>query len=177
MVRRIGLGFLSVLVGVAVVTGPTYAQSAAVTEVRCTVSEARIKTRLTTIQTLRETRTKVYQGILDRTDALVTSAKAKGYDTKDLESARSATQTAFDTYTTNATNYETALTSTQGYACGENAEQFMNALVTSRTGLATLRASSVSLRTTITTDLVPSIKAYAAWLKTQVTTSTDTEGN
>lgn len=141
---------------------------------RCTTAETRIKKQLTTIQTVREARSKVYKNTLERVEKVIASAKERTYDTTKLDAALVAAQTAYDSFVTNSTNYETALTSTQTYACGNSEGQFANALATARTELTTLRTSAATLRSTIREQLVPAVKEYAVWLKAQASTKTST---
>ncbi len=141
---------------------------------RCTTAEGRIKKQLSTIQTVREARAKVYQNTLEKAKKIISSAKEKTYDTTKLDAALLSAQTAYDNFITTSTNYETALTSTQTYACGNSEGQFVNALTTARTELTTLRTSAMTLKSTIREKLVPALKEYATWLRAQSETKTST---
>lgn len=176
IMKKIGLGVAVLVTGLFVWSVPALAQSTSVAQpaagAQCAVAENNLKLRLSTIQTLRETRTEVYQTILDKADDIIKSAKDNGASTTKLTAAKTSVQSAFTTDSTNATNYETSLRSAQDYACNENDNQFTNALVTARTELTSLRASSSTLKAAVLDQLVPAIKDYAKSL-TPSTSSTE----
>ena len=148
---------------------------AKITAARCTIAETKIEARSTKLTTAKDTHDKKFKGIIERVNKLATQAKEQGYDTTSLTSAQAKAQTALDSYKTAFDTYKTSLAATKTLACGESDGAFATALAKSRTDLIAARTAGQTLKTTITTSVIPAVKQYGAWLKEKAATTTMTE--
>ncbi len=166
----LGLALVAALVPVS-----SYAQSAAettVTEARCAIAETKIAARITELSSLQTDRTTKYTNISNKLNAFISSATTAGYpNVSKITTARDDVTKAISTYNAQVTVYQTALQTAQSTTCGNNGGEFVKALKTARTELATLRTDSLAVKTAIVKEAVPALHDYATWLKSNSTTA------
>lgn len=173
---RLSIVALIALIGGVLVTTPTLAQSAE-RSVRCTVSQVRLNTRITQIDTVRDAQARAYANLLSRIDRLVASAETNGYSVIDLMSARDAVQDKVDTFTAEAETFSKNLMTAKNLTCGESDGEYAAALSAARMSLVEVRTSALDVRVEFRESLIPALKDYAMWLNERATDATTEETN
>jgi hypothetical protein len=138
--------------------------------VRCSIAQARLNTRITRVDAVKQTHTETYTALQTRFDAVVTAAGETEYDTVELEAAQAAITAKITTFTTAASAYTTALLATKNLSCGESDGAFATSVLASREALMEVRLASLDVRQTFREQAIPALKDYAAWLKDDTNT-------
>lgn len=177
---RLSIVALIAVIGGVLVATPTLAQSAAERSVRCTVSQVRLNTRITQVDTVRSAQATAYANLLSRIDRLIASAEARGYTVIDLMSARDAVQEKVDVFTAKAEAFSNNLMTAKNLTCGESDGEYVAALSAARVSLVEVRTAALDVRVTFRELLIPALKEYATWLKERTAaqrTDTTDEGD
>jgi hypothetical protein len=133
--------------------------------VRCNIAQARLNTRITRVDTVKQLQSKKYTALQTRIDTLVTEAQATEYDTAAHKAAQSAITDKINAYTTAAAAFTTALLATKNLSCGESDGAFATSVLASREALIKTRQAAQEVRKAFREEAIPALKDYAAWLK------------
>lgn len=133
--------------------------------IRCSIAQARLNTRITRVDGVKQTHTERYNTLKMRFDAVITSAEESEYDTTALKTAQAAVADKITVFTTAAVAYNTALLATKNLSCGESDGAFATSLLASREALVDVRSASIDVRQTFREQAIPALKDYATWLK------------
>lgn len=133
--------------------------------IRCSIAQARLNTRITRVDTVKQSLSEKYSALQTRFQSLLATAQETDYDTAALEAAQTAVADKITVFTTAATAYTTALLATKNLSCGESDGAFATSLLTSRESLIEVRLAALDVRQTFREQVIPALKDYATWLK------------
>lgn len=165
----ISLVLIAIIVGGVLGVQTVSAQSNNQTE-RCSTAQGRLNTRITRVNTIKDSHTTAYNNLNAKVTRILTSAETNHYDTTALTAAANAVEEKIAAFGEKATAYTDALMATKNLSCGTNDDEFNTSLTAARAALAAVRAASVDVRTTFTTEVIPALQDYATWLKEQLAT-------
>jgi hypothetical protein len=155
------VGIMSAPLANAQTTTPTEKNQS----IRCSIAQARLNTRITRVDAVKQTHTEKYTTLQTRFDALVTAAEETEYDTTALKAAQTAVTDKITSFTDAAGAYTAALLATKNLSCGESNSAFATSLLASREALIEARSASSDVRQTFREQALPALKDYATWLK------------
>jgi hypothetical protein len=133
--------------------------------IRCSIAQARLNTRITRVDTVKQLQSEKYATLQTRIDTLVTNAQATEYDTAALEAAQTTITDKITAYTAAATSYTTVLLATKNLSCGESDGAFATSVLASREALIKTRQAAQEVRQAFREEAIPALKDYATWLK------------
>lgn len=142
--------------------------------VRCDITQARLNTRITRVEKVKEDQISRYTLLLSRVESVVTSAESTDYDASELIAARDALNGAIQTFREKSIEYTDSLTATKDLTCGESTDEFKSSLVVSRQALTATRQANLAIHSVFQKEIIPALQAYGAWLKDN---STEKETN
>jgi hypothetical protein len=143
--------------------------------IRCSIAQARLNTRITRVDAIKQTHTEKYATLQTRFDALVAAAEETEYDTTALLAAQAAVADKIIVFTDAAGAYTTALLATKNLSCGESDGAFATSVLASREALIEARLASLDVRKTFREQAIPALKDYATWLKDNTNTQDEAQ--
>jgi hypothetical protein len=133
--------------------------------IRCNIAQARLNTRITRVDTVKQLQSEKYATLQTRISTLVTNAQTTEYDTAALQAAQTAVAGKITAFTAAANEYTTALLATKNLSCGESDGAFATSVLASREALINTRLAALEVRKAFREEMIPALKDYATWLK------------
>ncbi|GEM_PF-3370742 len=136
---------------------------------RCEQIKTRLADRISKSAEVKIAHTERYEKLVNRIDAVITSAEARQYDTAGLIAAKEAVTASIAAYGVALETYSQQLTSASELACDQSASVYGQAIVSSREALEAVRAAGAAVKTAFRQSVVPELQEYKTWLEANAT--------